>query len=259
MGFAKVTGTSSAFQGTNIRSNSGERLGDGANGAKASGMLMVGGVLYMWVRNVGNSQLAWSEDHGRTWQWGFHFDTSFGSPAFLNAGRNYNGALDDFVYVYSQDGPSAYEPDDALVLARVPKGRIRDVTAYEFLQHLDSSGRATWTRDLKQRGAVFRFPGHCQRVDAVYNPLLKRYLLAVAYNSKGGWGIYDAPEPWGPWTTAFHTDYWGIEGTHGYRLPAKWIGPDSNTMTLVFSGIRLPDITYDAFCVRKMTLELAPR
>jgi hypothetical protein len=259
MGFAKVTGAASAFQGTNIRSTNGERLGDGAKGAKASGMLMVGGVLYMWVRNVGNSQLAWSEDHGRTWQWGFHFDTSFGSPAFLNAGRNYNGALDDFVYVYSQDGPSAYEPDDALVLARVPKGRIRDVTAYEFLQRLEYSGNTTWTRDLKQRGAVFRFPGHCQRVDAVYNPLLKRYLLAVAYNSKGGWGIYDAPEPWGPWTTAFHTDYWGIEGTHGYRLPAKWIGPESNTMTLVFSGIKLPDITYDAFCVRKMTLELAPR
>ena len=51
----------------------------------------------------------------------------------------------------------------------------------------------------------------------------------------------------------------GIEGTHGYRLPAKWIGPEPNTMTLVFSGIKLPDITYDAFCVRKMILDLAPR
>jgi CubicO group peptidase (beta-lactamase class C family) len=259
MGFAKVTGTPSVFHGTNIRSDTGERLGDGAKGAKASGMLMVGGVLYMWVRNVANSQLVWSEDHARTWHWGFHFSTSFGSPAFLNAGRNYSEARDDFVYVYSQDGASAYDPDDAVVLARVPKGRIRDASAYEFLEQLDSSGRARWTRDVKRRGAVFRFPGHCQRVDAVYNPLLKRYLLAVAYNSKAGWGIYDAPEPWGPWTTAFHTDYWGIEGTHGYRLPAKWIGPEPNTMTLVFSGIKLPDISYDAFCVRKMILDLAPR
>ena len=25
----------------------------------------------------------------------------------------------------------------------------------------------------------------------------------------------------GPWTTAFHTDYWGLGGTHGYRLPAN--------------------------------------
>jgi hypothetical protein len=30
-------------------------------------------------------------------------------------------------------------------------------------------------------------------------------------------------------------------------------------MTLVFSGIKLPDITYDAFCVRQMILNLAPR
>jgi hypothetical protein len=77
----------------------------------------------------------------------------------------------------------------------------------------------------------------------------------VAYNHSGGWGIFDAPEPWGPWTTAFHTDYWGLGGTHGYRLPAKWIGPDAKDMTLIFSGVKLPDKTYDAFCVRRMTLD----
>ena len=101
-------------------------------------------------------------------------------------------------------------------------------TAYEFLERLDSSGPRTGPATSKQRGAVFRFPGHCQRVDVVYNPLLKRYLLALGYNSKGGWGIYDAPEPWGPWTTAFHTDYWGMEGTHGYRLPANGSAPMPN-------------------------------
>jgi CubicO group peptidase (beta-lactamase class C family) len=259
MGFARIAGPASAFTGINIRSGSGERTGDGAKGAKASGMLIAGGVLYMWVRNVANSQLTWSADHGRTWEWGFHFDTSFGSPVFLNAGRNYADARDNFVYIYSQDGASAYEPSNSLVMARVPKDRIRDPKAYEFLERLDASGTPQWTREINRRGAVFAFPGHCQRVDAVYNPLLKRYLLAVGYNSKGGWGIYDAPDPWGPWTTAIHTDFWGIEGTHGYRLPSKWIGPDPHSMTLVFSGVRLPDITYDAFCVRKMILDLAPR
>ena len=28
-------------------------------------MLMVGGVLYLWVRNAGNSRLAWSSDHAK--------------------------------------------------------------------------------------------------------------------------------------------------------------------------------------------------
>ena len=44
-------------------------LGDGAEGRKASGMLMVDGVLYMWVRNAGNAGLAWSSDRGRSWTW----------------------------------------------------------------------------------------------------------------------------------------------------------------------------------------------
>jgi len=256
LGFAKVIGPPDAFQGINIRSQTGERTGDGAKGAKASGMIMIDGILYMWVRNTANSQLAWSEDHGRTWHWGFRFTTSFGSPVFLNFGRNYAGARDGFVYTYSQDGASAYEPNDSLVLARVPKERLRDRQAYEFFVRLDSSRRPVWTHDIGDRGAVFRFPGHCQRADVVYNPLLKRYLLALGYNHKGGWGIFDAAEPLGPWTTVFHTDYWGLGGTHDYRLPAKWIGPGADKMTLIFSGVALPDTTYDAFCMRRMTLEL---
>jgi CubicO group peptidase (beta-lactamase class C family) len=148
MGIAKVTGAPDNFQGINIRTETGERTGDGAKGAKASGMLMVDGVLYMWVRNTGNSQLAWSEDHGRTWQWGFRFTTSFATPAFLNFGRNYAGARDGFVYTYSQDGPSAYESNDALVLARVPKARIRDREAYEFFTSLDAKGRPQWTGNI---------------------------------------------------------------------------------------------------------------
>jgi hypothetical protein len=252
LGLAKVTGSPEELQGVNLRSADAERTGDGNKGPKASGVLMVDGVLYMWVRNTGNSQIAWSEDHGHTWQWGFRFDTSFGSPSFLNFGRNYAGARDGYVYLYSQDGPSAYESNDAIVLARVPKDRIRQRAAYEFFARLGASGRPEWTADINLRGPVFSYPGHCQRVDAVYNPGIGRYLLAAGYNHRGGWGIFDAPEPWGPWSTAFHTEDWGLGGTHGYRFPSRWISGDGKTMHLVFSGVK----PYDAFCVRRMTLEV---
>jgi hypothetical protein len=115
---------------------------------------------------------------------------------------------------------------------------------------VDGAGRPVWTKQFAERGAVFTYPGHCQRVDAVYNPGLRRYMLALGYNHAGGWGIYDAPEPWGPWTTAFHTENWGLGGTHGYRMPSKWISADGRTMDLVFSGVK----PYDAFCVRRMQL-----
>jgi CubicO group peptidase (beta-lactamase class C family) len=259
LGFAKIVGSPSAFEGINIRSDSGERLGGGAKGLKASGMLMVDGILYMWVRNAANAQLAWSDNHGRDWHWGFHLTQSFGSPAFLNFGRNYSGARDGFVYSYSQDGGDAYQSSDGVVLARVPKARLRELEAYEYFAGLDGRGNPRWTKKIEDRRPVFVFSGRCQRVDAVYNPLLKRYLMAVGYNHEGGWGLYDAPEPWGPWTTAFHTDYWGLGGTHGYRLPAKWIGPDVGTMQIVFSGVSLPGITYDAFCVRSITIERRDR
>jgi CubicO group peptidase (beta-lactamase class C family) len=246
MGFARVVGGPEAFRGENVRSN-GERVGDGARSPKASGMLMVDGVLYLWVRNVGNSELWRSRDRGKTWETGFHMQTSFGSPTFVNFGRNYAGARDGYVYTYSQDGPSAYESDNALALARAPKGRIFDRAAWEFYD-----GKGGWTKEIAGRGPVFQYPGHVQRADAVYDSKLRRYLLALAYDHSGEWGLFDAPEPWGPWTEVPGVDQWGVAGTHGYRLPAKWIGADGLSFTIVFSGVR-PN---DAFCTRTMKLEV---
>jgi CubicO group peptidase (beta-lactamase class C family) len=257
LGFARITGTPEDFEGTNIRSASGERVGDGPAGAKASGLLMVDGILYMWARNSGNAQLAWSDDRGRTWHWEFRLEESFGSPAFLQFGRNYAGARDRFVYVYSQDGPNAYQPSDGLVLARVPKDRILRREAYEFFSRLDSSGAPVWTHDIRQRGPVFTFPGHCQRVGAVYNPFCRRYLLSLGFDHAGGWGIFDAQKPWGPWTTAFFTRDWGLGNTHDYRLPAKWISDGGKRMYLVFSGRKHNGTEYDSFCVRRLDLDLS--
>ncbi|HWC95925.1 MAG TPA: serine hydrolase [Candidatus Sulfopaludibacter sp.] len=252
MGFARITGAAADYRGVNLRSDA-ERTGGGERSPKASGILMVDGVLYLWVRNVGNAQLLWSRDRGKTWQWGFKMADGFGSPAFLNFGRNYAGARDGFVYTYSQDGPSAYSADNTMLLARAPKDRIRDRAAWQFLERLDDAGKPVWTADVARRGAVFSYPANCGRVDAVYDPGIRRYLMALAYDHEGGWGLFDAPEPWGPWTTVLHRQ-WDVPATHGYRLPAKWISPDGLTLTLVFSGVK-PN---DAFCTRTLTLTAGP-
>ncbi len=248
MGFARIARGPEDFHGVNIRSD-GERTGDGASSPKASGILMVDGVLYLWVRNVGNAQLLFSKDRAKTWQWGFKMQTGFGSPAFLNFGRDYAGAREGFVYTYSQDGPSAYESDNGVVLARVPKTRIIERAAWEFYEGLDGEGRALWTRDVSRRGTVFAYPANCGRVDVVYDAGIRRYLMALAYDHASGWGLFDAPEPWGPWTTVLHRQ-WDVPGTHGYRLPAKWISKDGLSMTLVFSGVK-PN---DALCTRALRL-----
>jgi CubicO group peptidase (beta-lactamase class C family) len=255
LGFAVISGAPPDFSGVNLRSPTGEQKGEGEDGKKASGMLMVDGVLYMWVRNAGNSQLAWSGDRGKTWTWSaWKFTTSFGFPAFLNFGRNYEGAKDGYVYVYSHDNDSAYEPADRMVLARVPKGEINIKGAYEFFDGLESSGNPAWTRDISRRQAVFIHRDKCFRSSISYHPKLKRYLWTQAFPgdnrfSAGGFGIYDAPEPWGPWTTVHFTEKWDVPPGEMGSFPTKWMGDDGRTLYLVFSGI-------DAFSVRKATLSL---
>ncbi len=153
------------------------------------------------------------------------------------------------MYTYSQAGGSAYESDNGLVLARVAKQRIRERSAWEFYEGLDAEGRPVWTADAARSGAVFSYPANCQRVDVVYDAGIGRYLMALGYDHAGGWGLFDAPAPWGPWTTILHRE-WDVADTHGYRLPAKWISSDGLSLTLVFSGLK-PN---DAFCTRGLTL-----
>jgi len=256
LGFARVVGQPDDFSGINIHSPTGEGKGDGASGKKASGMLMVDGVLYLWVRNAGNSQLAWSTDHAKTWsscEW--KFSLSFGCPTFLNFGRNYAGARDDYVHIYSHDADSAYTPADGMVLARVPKDKIKNRGAYEFFKRLDTNGNPVWTRDINERGAVFDNPGRCYRSGISYNAGLKRYLWCQTLPREdarygGGFGIYDAPEPWGPWTTVFFTLDWDVGPGETSSFPTKWMSSDGRTLYLVFSG-------EDSFSVRKVTFAVA--
>jgi CubicO group peptidase (beta-lactamase class C family) len=256
LGLARIEGGPGDFQGINIRSPTSERKGNGKNGVKASGLLMVNGILYMWTRNAGNAQLAWSSDHGLTWTWSdWKFSTSFGCPAFLNFGRNYAGARDDYVYTYSHDSDSAYLPADGIALARVPKDRIRDRGAYTFFSGLGSDGGPVWTTDLKERSAVFSNPGKCYRTSVSYSAKLRRYLLCQAgadERVRTGFGIYDAPEPWGPWTTVYRSEAWDVSPGESCCIPTKWIDDETNSICLVFSG-------GDAFSVRRATLRVAEK
>ena len=80
--------------------------------------------------------------------------------------------------------------------------------------------------------------------------------MTVGYGHGKGWGIYDAPEPWGPWTVAFTTRDWGQGETHGYRLPTSWIAGGGRRMHLVFSGRKWGTLQNDAFCVLGMGIRL---
>jgi CubicO group peptidase (beta-lactamase class C family) len=258
LGFARINGGPDNFTAVNLPSATGDFRGDGRAGRKASGLLMVDGVLYLLARNLDNAQLGWSRDQGATWTWAdWKFTTSFGCPTFLNFGKNYNGARDRYVYIYSPDSDSAYEPADCMVLARVPKDRLTDRAAYEFFAGLDSRGSPEWSPDISRRSAVFVNPGACFRGGASYDEGLRRYVWCqVLPHSRhpqgprfqGGFGIYEAPTPWGPWKTMFFTTDWDTGPGESSSFPTKWMSADGLTLHLVFSG-------NDSFSVRRVTLQ----
>ena len=214
LGFVQIQGTpQTQVCGRNIRSPT-ENPAMGPAGAKASGLLMIDGVLYCWLRNADrqgrSSRLAWSTDYAHTWtlaDWTF---AEFGYPTFINYGRNYAGARDQYAYTLSHDHPTAYHAVDGFVLLRAPINGLRNRDAYEFCEEMNHH-IPSWTRDITQRRHIFSFPEHCCRSGITYNAPLKRYLWwqqhtltqgelhfgdpATDTRYNGGFGIYDAPDP----------------------------------------------------------------
>ena len=265
LGLARVTGTPQDFVAVNLRSDAIEQYGDGRRGMKSWGILSVRGVLYLWLGHAdhkgGQSRLAWSDDHGSTWTYADWRFEDFGLVGFINYGRDCAGARDDFVYAYSHDASQADHPADRFILMRAPRDQIAKREAWQFFVCRDERGQPTWSHDIRQRGAVFEHQDACLRSAITFNAGIKRYLWWQAIPQPrghkdrgdtrfdGGFGVYDAAEPWGPWTTAFFTQRWDTgPGEHG-DFPSKWMSDDGRTLYLVFSGD-------DHFCVRKASLKL---
>lgn len=264
LGFARVTGTPDKFAGANVRSP-GEQLGQGRDGKKGWGILSVEGTLYLWLGHAdnkgGQTQLVWSRDHAKTWTFADWKFAEFGMMGFVNFGKDYAGARDGYVYAYSHDGPLADTPADHFILMRAPKDKLISREAWEFFVKIDANGQPQWSHDITQRGPIFQHRDACLRSAMTYCAPLKRYLwwqhipLPVGAKDRGdtrysgGFAVYDAPEPWGPWTTAYFTEKWDVgPGEHG-DFPSKWMSEDGRTLYLVFSG-------EDSFSVREVTMKV---
>lgn len=196
-----------------------------------------------------------------TWQpteWTFD---EFGFCSFINYGKNYEGALDDFVYSVCNDHPSAYDNTDHFILMRVPKDKILDQGAYEFFTDLATANQAAWSSSILDRKPVFLHTGKARRSSITYNPGLKRYFWWQGYFSDDArneceqFGVFDAEYPWGPWTIAYEVKKQGDTTDWEYPpgdlaiFPQKWISEDGLTMYLAFSA-------WDTLSVRKATIEL---
>lgn len=267
MGVARIEGPPENFTGINLWS-----VPRGYTGGKSEGILSVEGVLYLWVGPGSNSQpwtetwLQWSNDLGQTWQSSAIFFTlpdGFSKPTFLNFGQDYAGSKDDYVYIYGLDASAGTNiKPTKLSLARVHKSGIKNRSMYEFYKGLDSGGNPIWTNNVAQRQSVFTDSqgGIADSPSVIYNPALNRYIMSKTFNSNqtypaGGLGIFDAPEPWGPWTTVEYTENWmGSTTMYFNTFPTKWISNDGLTMWMIYTGYG--NVAQDAYQHIKAQLTL---
>ena len=254
LGTVRVSGGPTDFSGQNLA------VVNSVNGSchKATGILMIDGVLYLWARR--DSGRLWkSFNRGQDWlDTGITMeqsDGSFHALHFCQFGKNYSGARDQYIYVY---GTGNQGGAGDIFLFRVLKNELENKNSYEFYVGLDTNGNPIWNTDITQRVPIVSDASPRAR-DAriIYNAGINRYILTYTWYTDltGAIAILDAPEPWGPWTTVFYTSQWDQGFTFEYNFPTKWISSDGKTMYMVFSGTGIND----AFVVRKVTLSVAPQ
>jgi hypothetical protein len=258
LGVARIEGDRKSYTARNVWGGK-DADHPAAFTGKSWGILSVDGVLYMWRSGAASEdcyefqQLYRSADRGATWEFtgvefnidSFQRSRGFFVPTFLQFGQDYGGARDEYVYIYAPEVKSLIwelQLPGEIALIRVPKTKIDSREHYEFFAGFDASGNPRWTRDGDRRHPVFYDVNGVMRVNAVYNPGLKRYILTAQHTARNcGWGIYEASEPWGPWRTIYYTGCfvpadWPCKLVSYVSFSPKWWDNDGAEFVVVFSG-----------------------
>jgi hypothetical protein len=276
MGFARIEGGPEHFQGFNVNGGKNpEHPASFPKKGKTGGLLFDGGILYANVNlqdgvwPTVNHILAWSTNKGATWtksDWLFPKGAGNFQPSrFLNFGMDGSGvpaSLAGYVYLYGLKQALRRGENQSLYLARVPRKRIRERAAFQFFRGLDSRGQTTWSGQFTLAQPIFNDTNGVAPGGIVYEPGLGCFLLTSFHTGPGQLGVFEARQPWGPWSTIAYYDNWGGMGTAGEGLtcefPQKWMSADGATLWAIFSaygeGAKGGIKAHDRFNLVKVTL-----
>ena len=209
---------------------------------------------------------------------------------FAHFGMGYSDAPDTFVYLYALDaglfwGTSLTARANTYLL-RVPSSQILVPTAYQYFGGLNSNGRPIWTTNKYRRQPIFvdnnpdqsgPVPGGTYSFsmgmgigEALYDVPLGRYLATAQGAKIGQAAVYEAPNPWGPWSVIYYSNIspanggtggWGNLGfgtwngstfadadTLGIRVTNAWTSADGKSTWMTFSsdGLAPSDASFSA-------------
>jgi len=263
-------------------------LGWGGDGPKPGGMICVDGVLYLAFQNMlrsrkapyslisqhgSDAQVVYSPNKGMFWiptlaniPAPMFPGYKFGGPSFVNFGQNNANARDGYVYAVSSD---QWDNGSNLRLGRVPQDSIMRREAWEWVCAFTPAGEPAWSYDLNDAAPVLSLHRWIGLPEMVYLAGLRRYLLLTWRLHKDFSGddgtdllIFDAPEPWGPFSLVHFEEYWEGKAYNPYcpRLPLKWLAGDGVSGWMQFSGSWAPEgqkAGYYRSNVRPFRLKLA--
>jgi hypothetical protein len=146
-------------------------------------------------------------------------------------------------------------------VACVPARKLLDSQAYRYFAGLDAHGHPIWTADQTQMRPIFTdrntsrpgCSGTCNMAgdleEATYDRSIGRYIAVAQGEHVGQTSFYDAPYPWGPWTTVDYNNIdpatgsggWANLGTMagvslGAHVVNAWTSPDGLTLWLTYSS-----------------------
>lgn len=224
-------------------------------------------------------EIAFSLGNAYSWQdsdWSFCALESKGSErivsgafcpqGFISYGPGNAGAMDDYVYIYGMDAASywstlATTAPTNTYLARVPKDRILNQSAYQYFAGLDKDGAAIWSARAEQMRSVFTDHNPTQVgcrsacamtapiEEAVYVAALDRYIAVAQGGYAAQTSFYEAPAPWGPWAVISYNNIdaatgsggWANLGTAsgeslGVHIVNAWTSPSGETLWATYSS-----------------------
>lgn len=266
MGFASIEGEPTNYKARNLNGGAQSKFPPTwkcKDCGKTAGLLYVNGTLYAWINKQNDPwpnvdfTLVWSDDFAKSWHqanWIFPAgEDNFKPGAFINYGKDY---IDGGKYIYFYGKKQNLETKT--YLGRATRSEIKNKQKYEYFAGLDNQNNPRWTNDLYEMKPMFSDSngggGHI-----VYNHALKRYINAGSRGAGGELAIFDAPNPWGPWTTVAYYDNWlNANGGHSlaYNFVNKWTSSDGLTMWMIFSFNKGNEKYHDRFNLIKATLTL---
>ncbi len=165
----------------------------------------------------------------------------FGTPSFVQFGKDNCDAVDEYVYAISSD---QFDNGTNLRVGRVHRDHILEADQWEFARY-EENGSVGWTKDLDLSDPMLEVYRHIGAAEMVYIPAFGKYITLTSafhadFDTRDGseLTVLESDHPWGPFSLVYYEWMWYRMEACGYcpRLPLKWFDPKTLTGYMEWSG-----------------------